>query len=391
MIVVLADDLTGAAEIGGIAWRYGLSAEIQTAFQPASDADLIVIDTNTRSCDPLAAAQRVSALAEECQRAGGTRFFKKVDSVLRGPVLSELTALLKTVGGRRVLLVPANPSLGRTIWHGNYWVKDRLLHQTEFANDPEYPANTSDVKQILLQRSEGGMETQWPVDVLSPGEPLPSHGMIVGASASVEDTRQWAGALDEGTIPAGAADFFATYLASYGYRADRKPSPELGHLDRSFFVCGSTSTAARLFCHRCESSGVPVFRMPVELFDPSLQPSEPVKKWAGAIVRALRDHPKLVVAIDQPISKTPNISQLLTDRLSMTVERILAETSVNHLFVEGGATAAALVKRLDWRQLRVTQELTPGVVCMAIEGRSHPLLTIKPGSYYWPIEVLRLG
>ena len=50
MIVVIADDLAGAAEMGGMAWRHGLAAEIQLELDASTDADLIVVDANTRSC-----------------------------------------------------------------------------------------------------------------------------------------------------------------------------------------------------------------------------------------------------------------------------------------------------------------------------------------------------
>ena len=49
MLIVIADDFSGAAEIGGIGWRYGLNAEVQLTFDPRSNADLIVIDADTRS------------------------------------------------------------------------------------------------------------------------------------------------------------------------------------------------------------------------------------------------------------------------------------------------------------------------------------------------------
>ena len=48
MIVVIADDLTGAAELAGIAFSHGLTAEVQIEFNSKADADIICLDTNTR-------------------------------------------------------------------------------------------------------------------------------------------------------------------------------------------------------------------------------------------------------------------------------------------------------------------------------------------------------
>ena len=64
-IAVIADDLTGAAEIGGVAVRYGLAAEVQTAWTAASEIGVIVIDADTRSLPPQEAAQNAGKLAEQ--------------------------------------------------------------------------------------------------------------------------------------------------------------------------------------------------------------------------------------------------------------------------------------------------------------------------------------
>ena len=49
MIVVIADDLTGAAEIAGIAWRNGLLVRmIMRLTRTIPTCDVLVIATNTR-------------------------------------------------------------------------------------------------------------------------------------------------------------------------------------------------------------------------------------------------------------------------------------------------------------------------------------------------------
>ena len=55
--VVFADDLTGAAETGGVAWRHGLAAQIRRnhAGEPADS--VTVIDTDTRGGEAADAAR----------------------------------------------------------------------------------------------------------------------------------------------------------------------------------------------------------------------------------------------------------------------------------------------------------------------------------------------
>jgi uncharacterized protein YgbK (DUF1537 family) len=77
-------------------------------------------------------------------------------------------------------------------------------------------------------------------------------------------------------------------------------------------------------------------------------------------------------------------------RYRQAVEQVIRRRLVNRLCVEDGATAVALVQRLDWKPLRVRGELATGVICMQIAGRARPLVTMKLGSYAWPDEALTL-
>ena len=67
MIAVVADDLAGAAELGGVGSCHGLSAEIHTEFDATSRADLVAVDTDSRCCSDEEAARRVDEAANRLQ------------------------------------------------------------------------------------------------------------------------------------------------------------------------------------------------------------------------------------------------------------------------------------------------------------------------------------
>lgn len=380
MIVVIADDLTGAAEVGGVALRYGLTVEVQMELATDVDVSLIVIDTDTRSCTAAEASRRVASVAGQLREGAAAQVFKKVDSVLRGQVTAELTALLKAWGKRRALLVPANPALGRVITGGHYFVNGQPLHETDFARDPEYPATASNVLSIL------GPAGLWLVRVVRPGEVMPDRGILVGDATSAADPATWARRLDDDTLPAGAAEFFAAFLKATGLQPVEKAivEAEAGEYATALFVCGSPSASSRSFCKTCEAHGIPVLRMAPGLFGLTPQSPRLIQEWADETVVALKTHRRAMVAIDRPLRRDPGLPQILSSHLSKLVERVINRQPVDHLFVEGGATAKSLVQRFEWKRLRVRRELAPGVVCMQIEGQARPLLTMKPGSYAWP-------
>lgn len=383
MICVIADDLAGAAELGGAALRHGLTAEVQLALDAGTDAEVICVNANSRSFPADEAASRVAQAAARCRQAGVTDVFKKVDSVLRGWVVAELSALLPALGRERALLVPANPARGRVIRDGQYWIDGQPLHQTDFARDPEYPVHCAAVLALL------GAEGAQPVHLLPVGSRLPPRGILVGEAACPTDLTDWAGRLDAATLPAGAAEFFAAFLTSTGH-AERGRERDAGRgpaAERALFVCGSTSSTSRAFLHRAEADGVPVRRMPPGLLHRDSPRQRLMAQWTALVVQALQEHPRAVVAIDQPLQPEPGMPRRLSEALAAVVKQVLEQQEVDRLLVEGGASAMALVQELSWPRLLVEHEFAPGVVGLRPAGRTRPLLVIKPGSYPWPEEL----
>src|SRR5579872_7468068 len=111
MIAVLADDLTGAAELGGIGVRHGLRTELCLAVPVETAADLLVIAGDSRSKGQAAAVEEMQSLTRQLRNLRPEWIYKKTDSVLRGHVLAEIKAHMPVLGLEGALLVPANPAL----------------------------------------------------------------------------------------------------------------------------------------------------------------------------------------------------------------------------------------------------------------------------------------
>src|SRR6185369_13506559 len=143
MIGVIADDLTGAAELSGVGLRCGLRAEVTTDLQTRSAAELMCVNTDSRGCPPEEAGRRAAEAASKLTASRVEWIYKKVDSILRGHILVELEAMMNRLGLNRALLVPANPSLERVVHNGQYFVRGKPIHETDFRLDPEFPRSTS--------------------------------------------------------------------------------------------------------------------------------------------------------------------------------------------------------------------------------------------------------
>jgi uncharacterized protein YgbK (DUF1537 family) len=383
MIGVIADDLTGAAELGGIGLRYGLKAEVLIEGKCDGKMDLLCVDTDSRSCTGNEAARRAAAAARKLRKAGAAWIYKKVDSVLRGNVLAEVSAIQEALGLRSTLLAPANPRFGRVIRDGKYFVKGKPIHQTDFARDPEYPRRSPDVLKML------GVTKARRASVTRLAEYRPTLGIVLCEASSSADVRKWASQQNVDTLVAGGAEFFEAVLRALGPIKKKRASRNRHFTDlsggRELFICGSTSDYTQQFIRQARKSHTPVFSiMEGSRSDSSLTPRM-VEPIADRAILAFQSHSRVVLAIGRPLIDGASAARRLAGYLVKIAVRVIERAGTERIYAEGGATAAELVRRLGWRRLKVLRELAPGVTTLAMANRNAPLLTIKPGSYPgWP-------
>jgi uncharacterized protein YgbK (DUF1537 family) len=388
MFGVVADDLTGAAELAAVGARYGLRAEVLVKASPADsvapEADLVCYDTDSRFCSPEEAARRSSAAAAWLWQAGAKWVYKKVDSVLRGQVTAEVLAVMRELKLDSTLLAPANPGLGRTIQNGRYFVHARPIDQTEFSADPEYPRLSSNVLDLMTYPKEV------PICVGRVGEPLPDTGIILCEAGNRDDLTGWARQSDLHRLHAGGAEFFAAFLAARGL--SRKAPSERRQMQtpdssKELFVCGSTSEATRAFVETARRHNTPVFGLPVELAEGSPFSSAAAGALAQAVFQAFEKCGRVILHVGLPPVTERAIARRLVSHLAQVAEVVLGRPDITRVYVEGGATAAELVERMGWRRLLLVEELAAGVVTLRPEAAPALMLTMKPGSYRWPDRI----
>jgi len=136
-VIVIADDLTGAADCGIAFSVAGLPVFVSfgdVAAQPS--VRVVSVDLDSRWRPEAEAVLRVRAATQEAQREGSRALYKKIDSTLRGHVGAELAAMSRAVadaGGKAPLFIvaPAFPATGRTTREGRVFVGGEPLDASE--------------------------------------------------------------------------------------------------------------------------------------------------------------------------------------------------------------------------------------------------------------------
>ena len=373
MIVVIADDITGAAEMAGIALRYGQNVVVSDEVNTNYNADVLVIYTNTRSMSKKEAVNVMEGLTEKAMLLQPSLFYKKTDSVLRGYIIPEMKAQMKAMNVDKGLLVPANPSLGRVIRNGKYYVNNQLIHQTAFSHDPEFPIKTSDVAEMLP-----GEDVE--VKVLSKNESLLKNGISVGEAASSDDISQWATYHHKSVLPAGGACFFNAILA-------KKHQPQFTNTksaDLTLPLVLISGTTYQKNVQKIKSYSNLVSYMPESIFSDDHSGTKDFEKWLDDIAAILSKYDKVILAVNSTGKKSNPV--LLREKKAEIVKLIFKKIKIKELLIEGGSTAYSIVKELGWHSFIPTAEIQQGIVRMKVGGTSDLHLTIKPGSYEWPAQ-----
>src|SRR5512140_3504411 len=157
----IADDYTGASDLANTLTRAGLRT-VQTIGVPADDlalpeVDAVVVSLKSRSIEAGLAVSR-SREAEKWLRGRGAAHvlfkscstFDSTDAGNIGPVMDALRA----DGGDAIVLVrPAFPETGRTVYLGNLFVGSVPLNESPLKDHPLNPMHDSNLVRVLARQS----------------------------------------------------------------------------------------------------------------------------------------------------------------------------------------------------------------------------------------------
>lgn len=415
---VIADDLTGAAEMAGIAYESGSSVKLITGgpWEGIGTEDVVVVNANTRNLGADQAAEQVRNIILKSGNREDRRLFLKTDSMLRGNAASELPAALAVTSYTCCLLVPANPSKGRIIRDGKYYVNNTLLAETEYRDDPEHPRILSGISEMLSigKRQLDTIHIDWD---------RPDGKILVPDITSVDEIRLLiSGHYTPEMLPAGGADLFRELLRSD--QSERTPSarPVPRYPITKCIVSGSQASVNRNIPGELLRNKYSLYEIVRSQEKPRSRHgkvshaylNQPGKKemqllplgddaYVASVTLESGKQDAVNVGFDGyryflPLEQGSRIALKLQDSnikkekdREMMLEKLVmiaAGTAENaicpvHFLVTGGKTANLFCAQLNWSRLVVVDSPGDGTTTLRSVESEH-LLTMKPGSYKWP-------
>lgn len=375
----IADDLTGATDLGVTLAREGLSV-VQVNGVPdetlqLAPSEAIVVALKSRTNPAAEAVQWSLASLAWLQARGAERIYFKYcstfDSTPRGNIGPVADALLDALRERRTVATPAYPRNGRTVYKGNLFVGDVPLAESGMKDHPLTPMRDSSLVRVLAAQTRRKVSL------------IPCEVMDAGASAiraKLEELNGFAildAVRDEHLVAAGEA-CRDMKLTTGGAGLAMGIARALGVKTRSASALPRVAGAAVVLAGSCSQAtlrqiaafGGPAFRIQPERID------------VDAAVRFATqngDHP-LIYASAPPEGIVPGKGEAI-EHAFRHIARELARKGVRKFVVAGGETSGAVVEALGVRALAIGPEIDPGVPWTVSQGGEPYLLALKSGNF----------
>lgn len=378
VLLIIADDFTGALDTGvqfaarGIKTRVVVGADAALTHQ---NADVLVVDTETRHLPAAQAYAAVEGLVQRAKYAGFAYLYKKTDSALRGNVGAELAALLSASSSRQLAFLPAFPQMNRVTKNGVQYIDGVPVTESPFGVDPFEPVRHAAVTDLLAEQTDLPAAS-FPA-LAADGSVPAEDGILVFDAATVDELRSTGRALlNNGglRVLAGCAGFGAVLPELLGLGGADVTCPALD--PRLLVICGSVNAITLAQLDKAEQAGFTRLRLtPHQKLMPDYWRSVDGRMTLDHIEETLAAHPYNIIETNDEGGNEPTATA--ADALGLTREEmrvriasgvgqlvgaLFASPAVGTLLLTGGDTLLQCMNSVGVHELEPICEMERGVV-----------------------------
>lgn len=394
----IGDDFTGSSDLANTLAKQGMRT-VQYTGVPLSDAtsdiEAGIVALKSRSNDPKIAIEQSLKALDWLKRQGCQQFFFKYcstfDSTPMGNIGPVIEALAEALEAHKIIVCPAFPGTGRSIYQGHLFVNDVLLNESGMQDHPITPMVDSDIRRWLKRQTKFNVGHVAAPHVLKGVDAIKmamedehqkgNRVIIVDALQDADLLEIGRAAVDLPLITGGSgvalglpANFIKKGLVT---GLVKKWKPQIG---KCVVLSGSCSkaTRAQIAFH---SKTNPTFEiMAADVIEGRLQ-VETVANWLvekkGIPIAYSSADPKIVRSIQEKFGSKKSAEAI--ENFFAEVSQKLVEKGVECILTAGGETSGAVVEGLQLKELEIGPEIDPGVP--ALRAGPNLVLALKSGNF----------
>jgi len=392
---VIADDFTGASDIALMLSEGGMPTAqfvgVPAAAAPNSvEAGVVGLKTRT-----IPARDAVSQSLKACDwliDQGCTQIVFKIcstfDSTDEGNIGPVTEALADRLGEASVLVCPAFPENGRSVYQGHLFVRDELLSESGMQDHPLTPMKDPDLRRVLQR------QTTWPVRhvpvsgvwngpaAINLADSASGKAMVIVDAIRNEDLMTLGRAGGTRRLLVGGSGIALGLPQNFGFAPS--PSRWKGVAGKAVVFSGSCSRATRGQVEAFKAKAPSRELTADEIVDQKLSLQE-IVEWTlhqetPPLVYSSAD-PDVVASAQRKYGRERSADAI--ENLFANLAAALSQAGVRRIVVAGGETSGAVVSGLQAGMLEIGPKIAPGVPALKVADR--PLaLALKSGNFGGP-------
>ena len=390
----IGDDFTGSSDLANTLAKGGMRTVQYTGIPDAPAGDDVqagVVALKSRSNDPAKAVEQSLDALDWLRDQGCEQFFFKYcstfDSTSEGNIGPVADALADALDAHKVIVCPAFPGTGRSLYQGHLFVNDHLLSESGMQNHPLTPMTDPDIRRWLAPQTRHSVGHVPAEHVFLGADQIKQsldaqhnsgHRHIVVDAIRNEDLTQIGQAAKGLPLITGGSGVALGLPANFGCTASR---PAWIHqTGKSVALSGSCSVATRAQVAHHAARHPSREIVAADVIEGRLKASD-IVDWLLAA-----DGIPLAYSSADPAEVAKVQEQYGRDRSSNALETFFAEVAklvvqggATRIITAGGETSGAVVEGLDLGALEIGPEIDPGVP--ALRARPDLAVALKSGNF----------
>ena len=390
----IGDDFTGSSDLANTLAKGGMRATQYTGVpngpaDPSVEAGVVAL--KSRSIPAAEAVALSLAALEWLQAQGCTQFFFKYcstfDSTPEGNIGPVADALADALDAHKVIVCPAFPGTGRSVFQGHLFVNDRLLSESGMQNHPLTPMTDPDLRRWLTPQTRHTVGHVGPDPVFAGADAIAAaleaqhgagHRLIVVDAIRDQDLRAIGAAARDLPLITGGSGVALGLPANFGCAPGA--APWNGQAGKAVALSGSCSTATRaqVAFHAARHPAREIIA--ADVIEGRLD-ADALAKWlldqSGVPLAYSSADPAEVRAVQEKYGRDRAASAL--EGFFADVARMARNAGAARIITAGGETSGAVVEGLKLDTLDIGPEIDPGVP--ALRAGPDLVVALKSGNF----------
>ncbi|MEM8791554.1 MAG: 3-oxo-tetronate kinase [Pseudomonadota bacterium] len=392
----IGDDFTGSSDLGNTLAKEGMRTVLyggvpEEAAAPEVEAGVVALKSRTI---PVAEAVSQSLAVLDWLEAQGCqqylfKYCSTFDSTPQGNIGPVAEALAERLLAQSVIVCPAFPGTGRSVYQGHLFVNDRLLNESGMEAHPLTPMTDADLRRWLAPQTSLSVGHVPAATVFQGAEAIrkaltrAKERLLVVDAIRDEDLHAIGTAASDLPLLTGGSGIAMGLPANFRQKGlvDSNPPAWHGEDGPCAILSGSCSTATRGQIARHKTRH-PTMEISADAVMSGEVSAETVASWilatSGLPLAYTSADPETVAEAQQTFGRDAVATRI--EALFADTARILCDRGVRRLIAAGGETSGAVVEGLGISTMEIGPEIDPGVPAIRATGR--PLtLALKSGNF----------